>query len=201
MNEKYAQVDLVEHNTSIFNLLHELVKWSYILGNKNNSQLGSISQSSVSTRYTIAIILGYLKKHSFGIAKLYIVMSTTDYKNNYQKGWQDCHQNRWQIPRPKANIDSRRLYIHRNFTRNTTYPLILKYIQQSISKAYATLNHSKGVGMFHCKYTNLKYILQSICNYLPGRYIYSIVPVKLRNSMTRRQMNSIIQGIESVSNS
>ena len=42
---------------------------------------------------------------------------------------------------------SRRLYIHRNFTRNTTYSLILKYILQSISKTSTRICILKGVSV------------------------------------------------------
>ena len=57
------------------------------------------------------------------------------------------HQKRWQIPRPKVNMGSRRLNKYRIFTRNTTHPLILEYILQSISKTSTGFDISKGVGI------------------------------------------------------
>ena len=50
-------------------------------------------------------------------------------------------------PNLKANMASRRLYIHRKFTRNTTHPLFLKYFLQSISKTSSRIYVSKGVGV------------------------------------------------------
>ena len=43
-----------------------------------------------------------------------------------------------------VNMAFRRLYIHRSFGRNTTHPLILMYILQSISKTYARIYITKG---------------------------------------------------------
>ena len=66
----------------------------------------------------------------------------------------NCHQKRRQIPQPKANMAYRKWYKHRNFTRNATHLIMLKYILQSISKYI----HLKGCWSHsHHKVTITKY--------------------------------------------